>query len=339
MADIQKELTASVLIQPRYGTTASVNFGYYAGTLLSSPSLRGRTLWDICFRVEGQYALVARMCLVDDRAKNTNIWDSQLKAYTKQFVKLYDAAWEMGLLGKIEYSSNTDLDNIWGKVYEQPRLASESDDDYKKRLQVYIKQLTGCGTKANCEQIISTLVERPNACRIDTYWPAFARIYITDALASSRARTRATLISYIIPKMLASGVDWQFYNNFYELDAYIALLGEAQTSLPAYLAIQQDGIETGLLADCRIALEIATELEAAMCLKGYHLTELQAHGAIQEDMQYSLPAYLRLKKSISTTLEARSYFAKLIPANLQACIALATPMTRTLTANMRLVEA
>jgi hypothetical protein len=190
--------------------------------------------------------------MTNESSSANRVIDPLITALAKQFSYLYDKTYEIGLMRKIEFAKGTDLDTLWGNVYQVKRLSGESDDNYRKRLQVYIKQLTGSGTAPACEDIISIIVECPNSCRIDTYWPAFCRIYITDARARKKARQRASLIALIAPQMLPAGVTYRFYVPYYDLEANIALLGRDDSILSATVLLQDES-QFGLFASIYLA--------------------------------------------------------------------------------------
>jgi hypothetical protein len=301
-----------------------------------------QTIWQACFHPSHTLLLSAYIKLVKERSRTLNIWAAQLDALTTQFTKLYDRTWAMGYLGKIEFASSTNLDSIWGRVYERPRKANESDPNYMKRLQIYVNEMTCCGTKANCESIISSIVGLPNSCRIDPYWPAHCRVYITDYRAAQKARDRIDLINAIIPEILALGTTYEFFNNFYDLPAYMGLLGTAKVNLTAQMAIKWDADDERLWMElpayCGIAIEPLTELPSYIALASDIRTTLKARTAIKDTILKTLIANLRLKATHTETLSVRCYRAKSIPTNLRANAAIAKSQPMTLTARMMIED-
>jgi hypothetical protein len=256
---------------------------------------------------------------------------AQLTAYAKQFNYIYDKTYLMGLLRKIEYVTGTDLDNIWGRIYGVKRISGEPDEKYRKRLQIYLLQVGGSATKPSVERIISIIVGRPNACRVDTYWPGYCRIYITDSLARENARDRLDLINKILPDTLAAGVTYRFYNPYFDLDADIVLHGPEKLEVPVDLLLSSkatSSIEAGIMlvlrsstlldsdlviaADTRsdvrsyMALRdlVSTDLSASEVLKGLNYSELSATQASSAPTPVPLASYERLVWQNDLEIEA-----------------------------------
>lgn len=273
---------------------------------------------------------------------------AELQAYANQFSYLYDKTYEMGLLRRIEFVQGKDLDNIWGKIYEVKRLYQESDDNYRKRLQVYLLQLTGSGTKRAIENIISIIVERPSSCRVDSY-PGFCRIYLIDGRSRIKARERLDLINLVLPDTLAAGIDYRFYNPYHDLPAYMALHGPVLSGLPADVALQDTAklsldahlnlaARSSVLLDMDIVLATSpqTPLKAYMALKDRVDSELVAHEALSASIQNPLDASEALCGEYDLTLKAYERLQAEAMLDLNADIALQANRLRPLEARMML---
>lgn len=260
--------------------------------------------------------------VTDNSPRQNHIITPQYLAWANQFSYVVDLYYKMNLMRRIEFAGNpdtipNDLDNIWGKIYEQRRLYGETDEIYRRRLQVYLLQIAGSGTKAAIEEIISIICECPNSCRVDTYWPGLCRIYITNAHARQKARARMDLINFVLPKTLAAGVNYIFYNPYIDLSATINLAGPAYTSLTAtellqgpvlkelqasiFMAIRHD---ESLAASIRLAWEAKTPLVAREALQGTVKHELEATSVLQATVENSLEATRALMGPVEVTFKA-----------------------------------
>ena len=153
-------------------------FSYWADYTFAS--LAARTFADLA-EPSTVIELSADMVIapeVDTSPRQYHLITPQLVALANQFAYVMDLNYKMALLKRIEFATGQDLDIVWGRTYELKRRYGETDDKYRKRLQVYLLQIAGSGTKAAIEEIISIICEWPNSCRVDTYYPGFCRIYI-----------------------------------------------------------------------------------------------------------------------------------------------------------------
>ncbi|MDM7913151.1 MAG: hypothetical protein QUS09_08650 [Methanotrichaceae archaeon] len=163
------------------------------------------------------------------------VMDTIYHGLARRFDYLQQGIQAFALFNKISYakgSSETEnsilpsLDNVWGKLYDLPRLTGESDDDYRMRLQTYVKVLTGCGTIPNCQEVLDFLIGFPGATRITSLWPARALIDFTDVQAMRVVRSRISLINSVLPGMFAAGVNYELLLPYH--DSYItATISEA----------------------------------------------------------------------------------------------------------------
>jgi len=269
--------------------------------------------------------------VTDNSPRQNHIITPQLITLANQLAYVTDLNYKMGLLKRIEFATGSDLDNIWGRVYELKRRYGETDDQYRKRLQVYLLQVAGSGTKAAIEEIISIICEWPNCCRVDTYWPGYCRIYITNAYARQKARDRLALIDLVLPNTVAAGVDYRFYIPYVDLTADMLMHGPVYNNLAASILLR-DKVETtfeasvfmaarssvtldadivvgsvthtALRASEAIQDETTVELDADIALSGREDLPLTANEALQGDVETTFRAYARMVSDIQTPVEA-----------------------------------
>jgi hypothetical protein len=241
--------------------------------------------------------------LTDDSPRKNHIITPRLIALANQFSYVLDLNYKMGLLRRIEFATGHDLDDVWGRIYEVRRRYAETDDEYRKRLQVYLLQVAGSGTKAAVEEIISIICEWPNSCRVDTYWPGYCRVYITNAYARQKARDRQALIDLVLPNTLAAGVDYRFYIPYVDIPADIVLQGPELCELPADIALQstsQVSLDTSLV----LGIRHTDELEADIRLAYANLSYITSRLALRDEVQEPLEAQMALMGEVQTSFEA-----------------------------------
>lgn len=241
--------------------------------------------------------------VTDDSPRQNHIITPQLIAIANQLAYVMDLNYKMGLLKRIEFVTGSDLDEIWGRVYELRRRYGESDDEYRKRLQVYLLQVAGSGTKAAIEEIVSIICEFPNSCRVDTYWPGYCRIYVTNAYARQKARDRLSLINLVLPNTIAAGVDYRFYIPYADLSADTVLQGPAYTNLLAYEALQGPVTAT-LDASIFMAARHDESLAADIVLATINISYLPASVAMRDEVREGLDADIALRGQVSRALTA-----------------------------------
>jgi hypothetical protein len=241
--------------------------------------------------------------VTDNSARSLYIITPRLIALAKEFANVLSFMHRMRLFRRIEYAVGTDLDDIWGEIYERRRLYGESDDEYRKRLQIYLLQVAGSGTKAAVEEIISIICECPNSCRIDTYWPGYCRIYITKDSARVLARARTALIDLILPDTLAAGIDYRFYIPYVDLDADMALMGPDYNYLPADIAIEGPN-NSELNLDLIIGSRSDNPVDADIYLIGTTTTNLRSSVVVRDKTESLLDADVFLSARHDNSLDA-----------------------------------
>lgn len=239
---------------------------------------------------------------VDTSPRQYHLITPQLVALANQFAYVMDLNYKMALLKRIEFATGQDLDIVWGRTYELKRRYGETDDKYRKRLQVYLLQIAGSGTKAAIEEIISIICEWPNSCRVDTYYPGFCRIYIIKDNARIKARERLDLINLVLPDTLAAGIDYRFYIPYVDLEASILLHGPVYHDLPASMVLS--GVaKTPLQASTIIASRDDIEIEASMQLAGIRKNPVRASELLQDHapLEIGADAALSSREDIELT--------------------------------------
>jgi len=257
-------------------------FSYWADYTFAS--LAARTFADLA-EPSTVIELSADMVIapeVDTSPRQYHLITPQLVALANQFAYVMDLNYKMALLKRIEFATGQDLDIVWGRTYELRRRYGETDDKYRKRLQVYLLQIAGSGTKAAIEEIISIICEWPNSCRVDTYYPGFCRIYVTKDNARIKARERIDLIDLVLPSTLAAGINYRFYIPYVDLEASILLHGPVYNNLPASAALCAP-VPTELDASTIIASRRDIEIDTDVYVAGITKNPIRASEALQDE--------------------------------------------------------
>lgn len=177
------------------------------------------------------------------------VMDTIYYGLAQRFDLLQQGIQAFSLFNKIGYAKGSaetensilpSLDDVWGKIYDLPRLTGESDDNYRMRLQTYVKVLVGCGTIPACQEVLDFLIGYPGATRITSIWPARALIDFLDVNAMRSARSRISLLNSVLPGMFAAGVDYELLLPY--LDSYITayVKGEASRDIIVRAAVQTE---------------------------------------------------------------------------------------------------
>ena len=254
---------------------------------------------------------------VDTSPRQYHLITPQLIALANQFAYVMDLNYKMALLKRIEFATGQDLDIVWGRTYELKRRYGETDDKYRKRLQVYLLQIAGSGTKAAIEEIISIICEWPNSCRVDTYYPGFCRIYIIKDNARIKARERLDLINLVLPSTLAAGIDYRFYIPYIDLEASILLHGPVYNNLPASVVLSSV-TKTSFPADTVIASRDDIEIDASMQLAGIRKTPVRASELLQDRAPIEIEASATMSSREDTELAASTPLQSPVETTFQA---------------------
>lgn len=205
--------------------------------------------------------------LVRPYGPNDTVINTLYHSWIDQLNKVSMRMDNMVLANRIEYARNVELDNRWGKVLDLPRLIDESDDHYRKRLQAATKILTGCGTKANCEEILSFLVDHPNSANIVQGKPGKVRIYWTTDEACRRGKELDDLVNRLVPKMLAAGIEYTIYHPFIDYQMGMALIGPIYAHYDMDMLLKKLNLDSSWTMRTRIVLQRASDYEMDLLQK------------------------------------------------------------------------
>jgi hypothetical protein len=129
----------------------------------------------------------------------------------------------------IENANGSELDEWWGKLYNTNRRVLESDDDYRKRLQLVANILKGSGTKSNLEAIIDHIIGEPGATTVKTYWPGTVDISFNDS-GGRIAKSKLSLLNYVIPHAIAVGMTYRIPLPFIDYYMDVLMRGDLEVS-------------------------------------------------------------------------------------------------------------
>lgn len=205
--------------------------------------------------------------LVRPYGPNDTVINTLYHSWIDQLNKVSMRMDNMVLANRIEYARNVELDNRWGKVLDLPRLINESDDHYRKRLQAATKILTGCGTKANCEEVLSFLVDHPDSANIVQDKPGKVRIYWTTDEACRRGKELDDLVSRLVPKMLAAGIEYTIYHPFIDYQTGMALIGPIYAHYEMDMLLKRLNLDSSWTMRTRIVLQQASDYEMDLLQK------------------------------------------------------------------------
>lgn len=208
-----------------------------------------------------------------------------------------------GLFNKITYAKGStqvdnsiipSLDDVWGQIYDLPRLTGESDDDYRMRLQTYVKVLVSCGTAPACQEVLDFLIGYPGSTRLTSLWPARVLIDFADVAAMRSARSRSSLLNSILPGMFAAGVDYELLLPYLDSSITATIQGDTETAgyiLAAIATTNELGIGIGALIAFETYLDIAirSSIQADRVLAG----SMRAAVMIDQLIEPSVAAAIR----------------------------------------------
>lgn len=253
------------------------------------------------------------------------VMDTIYHGLAQRFDLLQQGIQAFALFNKIGYAKGSagtrnsilpSLDEVWGKIYDLPRLTGETDDNYRMRLQTYVKVLTGCGTIPNCQEVLDFLIGFPGATRITSLWPARALIDFLDVQAMRAARSRISLLNSVLPGMFAAGVDYELLLPY--LDSYITatIRGDASREIAIRAAVQKENelsssiyaliareqrLNFALIAAIRTERQIGGSIKAAVRVERqlpcYHCTAILG----QPELSIGIMAAVRVQREISCT--------------------------------------
>lgn len=276
----------------------------------------GSSLWGSDWYVSSPYRLNTvqyvgiKARIVKPVRSSPPIIDSIAYGLAQRFDWLQMGIQTFGLFNKIQYATGESegirpsLDEVWGKLYDLPRLTGESDDDYRARLQTYVQVLTGCGTAPICEAVLDFLTGYPGTARITSLWPGRALIDFTDVAAMRAIRSRISLINSILPGMFAAGIDYELLLPYIDVGISAYVLGDATQDFNIRVAIAADqeiscGIDARIAYGrdeyCSILAAVTRTCSKDIWTKAAIMAErtLEVGSAAFIQGEPSLPAYLK----------------------------------------------
>jgi hypothetical protein len=159
--------------------------------------------------------------------------DTWYNALAHRFDYLQMAIQVFGQMNKIQYAKGSDLDNIWGKIYNLPRLTGESDENYRSRLQTYTSVLVGCGGYKETLDVLNFLAGVRTGVTLGTVWPARVIISSDNVDVLRNIKNRMDSFQEVLPKLFAAGIDWEIQLSY--LDYYTVAYIAGDRSLPALM--------------------------------------------------------------------------------------------------------
>lgn len=135
--------------------------------------------------------------------------DALIKSWLDQLDYVYSLIQTTGLRYKLGSAEGSDLDDIWGRIFQIKRYTQESDDDYRARLIVHTQILMGAGTTPNCEAIIDSLLGTTGATEISSRWPGIVHVEFRDVSCIKLAKAAESKINKILPLAIAAGMTYE----------------------------------------------------------------------------------------------------------------------------------
>jgi hypothetical protein len=235
------------------------------------------------YRVGGSELSVGiRARIVKPIYSSPPVMDTIYRGLAQRFDWLQQGIQAFGLFNKIEYAQGTDLDDHWGRIYDLPRLTSETDYDYRIRLKNYVRVLTGSGTIPATQAVLDSMIGLPGETRIESRWPARACIDFRSVDGMRAARARLSLINSVLPGMFAAGVDYELLLPFLDVLLVAYVQGDAEKTCFIRAAVATD-IELSCGIDAIVAInpEMPAYLRAAV--QAIRDAYLPIRAAIRED--------------------------------------------------------
>lgn len=215
-------------------------------------------------------------------AETPPVIDTWYNALAHRFDYLQMAIQSFGLMNKIQYAKGLDLDNIWGKIYDLPRLTGEDDDSYRSRLQTYTSVLVGCGGKSETLSVLNFLAGARSGVTLETIWPA--RVIISSENVDILRNIKRRMVSFqeVLPKLFAAGVTWEIQLSYLDYNTVAYIAGDRW--LPSHIrsAIQGDSW-TDIDMSAAVAADRALEIDAVALIQADVIRSIFAKAAISAD--------------------------------------------------------
>lgn len=234
---------------------------------------------------------------------------------SQRFNWLQQGIQAFGLANKIEYAAGSDLDDIWGEIYDLPRRTSESDADYRVRLQTYSGILGGSGTPGNLLPLLNFLVGKKTGIELVTRWPAQVTITSDDVEVLRAIRLHYDRFVSVLPGAFAAGVEYSVLTPFLDFEMDTVIRGDADLEIPVYAAIQTEIDETWsmdttiafideLTETINVAIQadrgLTTWVRAAVAT--HRSLTVDSYAAIQGDTELSLSVPVAVQSDRSRTV-------------------------------------
>jgi len=251
------------------------------------------------------------------------VMDTIYYGLAQRFDLLQQGIQAFGLFNKITYAKGSaetensilpSLDDIWGRLYDLPRLTGESDDNYRIRLQTYVKVLTGCGTVPACQEVIDFLIGYPGATRITSLWPARALIDFIDVAAMRSARSRISLLNSVLPGMFAAGVDYELLLPYMDCSISATIKGEAFRESTIRAAVQTESelsssiyaliareqyLNSALIAAIRAERGLGMNVKTAVRTERFLAPNIDAAISGQPELPLGILAAVRVERGLT----------------------------------------
>jgi|GEM_PF-1163849 len=218
------------------------------------------------YRRGTELTYVVRARIVKPYVEPPPVMETLSYGLSRRFAWLQEGIQAFSLFNKITYATGQDglitpsLDRHWGEIYGLPRLAGESDDDYRSRLSIYVKVLTGSGTIPNAQAVLDFLIGPPGGSRVNPVWPGRAIITFDTVEAMRQARAKESLINSVLPGMFAAGIDYEVLLPFLEYTQKALVAGNPALEYVARAAVSTD-CELGYMVNALVGFQAELDMQ------------------------------------------------------------------------------
>lgn len=144
----------------------------------------------------------------DDPRLTSSIVDAFWWCYGKQYNSVYQSIDMMRYRQKLDYASDGDLDDYWGKVLNVRKRSGESYTDYRSRLATHIRIITSSGTKPNIEAIVDRIIGITGGTNCETIGFGTIRLQWNSLDAIIAAEAADAMITEAMDRTVACGISW-----------------------------------------------------------------------------------------------------------------------------------
>lgn len=248
--------------------------------------------------------------VVRPRLVSPPIIDTIIEGFVQRFNYLQQGLQIMTDMNKIEYArgkaevepgDKLNLDDVWGKLYDYPRLTGMSDDEYRRLLQTRVMVLTGSGTTDNACAVIDHMVGEPGATEIESRYPSRAIISFRTISAMRTAKAKAALLETVLHDLFAAGVSYEMSLTILDVWLYAAIEGEVSTQIALRSAVVGDS-ELSIGIDALIALgKIIDDIGLYAAIEGWQNKSIRLNAAVSTDISVSIGCLSAIEGDTSTT--------------------------------------